>query len=385
MYKRNIDLAASSRKTVFLWGARQTGKSTLLKTLFPGARRYDLLLSDTYRQLVSNPSLIRQECEAADLTGKTQKQPIVIDEIQKVPDLLDEVHWLIENRGLRFILCGSSARKLKRGHGNLLGGRAPRYELHPLVYPEISDFSLSRALTCGLLPPHYTSDAPGELLRGYVGDYLKEEIAAEALTRNVSAFNHFMEVAALSNGEIINYTNIASECGVSAPTVKGHFQILEDTLVGRALPAYSKRGKRRLISTPKFYFFDTGVAGQLTRRGAVEPGTELFGRVFEHYLLMELWAHAEYSGKHYPVCYWRTSSQIEVDVVLGDHEVAIEIKGTKMAQDCHLKGLRAFKDDYVSRHYLAVTLDVNPRKTSDGIEILPWRVFLDRLWDGRII
>jgi predicted AAA+ superfamily ATPase len=385
MYKRKIDLDISSRKTVFLWGARQTGKSTLLNTLFHGARKYDLLLSDTYRRLVSNPSLIRQECEAQDLTGKTQKQPVIIDEIQKVPDLLDEVHWLIENRGVRFILCGSSARKLKRGHGNLLGGRAPRHELSPLVYPEITDFSLPRALTHGLLPPHYISDEPGELLRGYVGDYLKEEIAAEALTRNVPAFNHFMEVAALSNGEIINYTNIASECGVSAPTVKGHFQILEDTLIGRALPAYSKRGKRRLISAPKFYFFDTGVVGQLTHRGIVEPGTELFGRVFEHYMLMEVWAYAEYSGKHFQVSYWRTSSQIEIDIVLGDHETAIEIKGTKMAQDFHLKGLRAFKEDYVSRHYLAVTLDPNPRRTSDGIEILPWRIFLDRLWEGRII
>lgn len=385
MYKRILDLDMSSRKTVFLWGARQTGKSTLLRTLFPGAPRYDLLLSDTYRRLLSDPSLIRQECEAAGLTGETQKQPVIIDEIQKVPDLLDEVHWLIENRGLRFILCGSSARKLKRGHGNLLGGRALRYELHPLVYPEIAQFALSRALSHGLLPPHYGCDDPSQLLKSYVGDYLKEEIAAEALTRNVPAFNHFMEMAALSNGEVINYTNIARECGVSAPTVKGHFQILEDTLVGRTLPAFSKRRKRRLIRTPKFYFFDIGVVGQLTRRGVIEPGMELFGRIFEHYLLMEIWAYAEYSRKHFQVCYWRTSSQIEVDVVLGDHEAAIEIKGTKTAQDFHLKGLRAFKADYVSKYYLAVTQDHNPRRTSDGIEILPWQIFLDRLWDGQIV
>jgi predicted AAA+ superfamily ATPase len=385
MYKRKIDLDASGRRTVFLWGARQTGKSTLLKRLFPDARRYDLLLSDIYRRFMGNPALLRQECEAENLTGRTQKHPIIIDEIQKVPELLDEIHWLIENRGIRFILSGSSARKLKRGHGNLLGGRASRCELYPLVYPEIPDFSLSKALTYGLLPPHYVSDEPAGLIRDYIGNYLKEEIAAEALTRNVPAFNRFLEVAAMSNGEIVNYKNIASECGVSAPTVKGHFQILEDTLVGRTLPAYSKRGKRRLISTPKFYFFDTGVVGQLARRGIVEPGTELFGRAFEHFLLMEIWAHAEYSGKHYPVCYWRTSSQIEVDVVLGDHEVGIEIKGTREAKDHHLKGIRAFKDDYVCQHYITVTMDVEARKTSDGIEILPWRVFLERLWNGKII
>ena len=385
MYNRIIDLDVAEKRTVFLWGARQTGKSTLLKKLFPDARRYDLLLSDTYRRLLGNPALIRQECEAENLTGRTQKLPVVIDEIQKVPELLDEIHWLIENRGVRFILCGSSARKLKRGHGNLLGGRAARHELYPLVYPEIPEFSLARALTYGLLPPHYVSDEPAGMIRDYIGNYLKEEIAAEALTRNVPAFNRFLEVAALSNGEVVNYNNIASECGVSAPTVKGHFQILEDTLIGRHLPAYSKRGKRRLISTPKFYFFDTGVVGQLTRRGIVEPGTELFGRAFEHFLLLEMWAHSEYSGKHHPVCYWRTSSQIEVDVVLGDHEAAIEIKGTREAKDHHLKGLRAFKEDYACRHYIAVTLDAHPRKTSDGIEILPWRVFLDRLWDGKIL
>ena len=385
MYNRIIDLDVAKKRTVFLWGARQTGKSTLLKKLFPDARRYDLLLSDTYRRLLGNPALIRQECEADNLTGRTQKDPVVIDEIQKVPELLDEIHWLIENRGIRFILCGSSARKLKRGHGNLLGGRAARCELYPLVYPEIPELSLTRALTFGLLPPHYISDEPAGMIRDYIGNYLKEEIAAEALTRNVPAFNRFLEVAAMSNGEVVNYNNIASECGVSAPTVKGHFQILEDTLIGRTLPAYSRRGKRRLISTPKFYFFDTGVVGQLARRGMVEHGTELFGRAFEHFLLMEMWAHAEYSGKHHPVCYWRTSSQIEVDVVLGDHEVAVEIKGTREAKDHDLKSLRAFKDDYVCRHYIAVTMDVHPRRTADGVEILPWRVFLDRLWDGKII
>ena len=385
MYKRILDLAGAGEKTAFLWGARQTGKTTLLKTLFPGAKRYDLLLSDTYRQAINNPGLIRQECEAANLSGTTQREPIIIDEIQKVPELLDEIHWLIENRGLRFILCGSSARKLKRGHANLLGGRALRFELHPLVSREIPDFSLNRALTHGLIPSHYLNDSPRELLRSYIGDYLKEEIAAEALMRNIPAFSRFLEVAALSNGEIVNYQNVARECGVSAPTAKGHFQILEDTLTGRNLPAYAKRRKRRLIRAPKFYFFDAGISGALARRGTVEPGSELFGKALEHYILMELWAHTSCSRLHYDITYWRTASQIEVDFVLGDAQVALEIKSTTAAQEHHIRGLRAFKEEYPSCRCLAVTLDPAARKTHDGIEIMPWKVFLDSLWSGGII
>lgn len=385
MYKRILDLSAWREKTLFLWGARQTGKSTLLKVLFPDAIRYDLLRSDTYRQIVANPALIRQECEARNLTGATQQQPVIIDEIQKVPDLLDEIQWLIENRGLKFILCGSSARKLKRGHANLLGGRALRRELYPLVNHEVQDFSLSKALNQGLVPPHYLSLSPRDVLRSYIGDYLKEEIAAEALTRNIPSFSRFLEVAALSNGEIVNYQNIARECGISAPTVKSHFEILEDTLIGRSLPAYVKRLKRRLIHAPKFYFFDVGIVGELARRGIIEAGSELFGKAFEHYILMELWAHAAYSGLHYDVSYWRTASQMEVDFILGDHDVALEVKSTTAAQDHHLRWLRAFKDEYSPRRCIAVTLDPKARKTADGIDIIPWQEFLDRLWGGKII
>lgn len=356
-----------------------------MKSLFPQAVRYDLLLSSTYQRLLLRPSLLREECLAAGLDGISQVDRIIIDEIQKLPSLLDEVHWLIENRKLRFILCGSSARKLRRGHANLLGGRAVRYELHPLVFPEIPDFSLTKALNAGLLPRHYDNTQPQRLIQSYVGDYLKEEILAEALTRNIPAFTRFLEVAALSNGEIVNYTNIARECGVSSPTVKEYFQILEDTLVGRPLRAFQKRMKRRLVASPKFYFFDLSPVIHLSRRERVVPGSELFGRAFEHFLFMEITAHSSYSELFYPITYWRTTSGFEVDFVLGDHEVAIEVKSTELANDAHLKGLRRFKDEYTVRRPLLVSLDPKPRRTEDGIEILPWKVFLRRLWDGRIL
>ena len=384
MYKRIQQLNLSSQETCFIWGPRQTGKSTLLKMLFPQAIRYDLLLSTEYQRLLREPSLIREQCLAQGLDANSQRDPIIIDEIQKIPALLDEVHWLMENKGLRFILCGSSARKLRRGHANLLGGRAIRYELYPLIFPEIPAFSLIKALNSGLIPRHYDSARSSRLIQSYVGDYLKEEIAAEALTRNIPAFSRFLEVAALSNGEILNYSNIARECGISSPTVKEYFQILEDTLIGRQLPAFRKRKKRRLVTSPKFCFFDLSPVIHFSRRGKVVPGSELFGRAFEHYIWMEIVAHSSYSGLFYPISYWRTASGFEVDFIIGDHEIAIEVKSTELAHTTHLKGLRRFKEEYSARRSILVSLDAKPRMTEDGIEILPWQIFLERLWGGEI-
>jgi predicted AAA+ superfamily ATPase len=385
MYTRIQGLNLSSRETCFFWGPRQTGKSTLLKMLFPEAIRYDLLLSTEYQRLLRQPNLIREQCLAAGLDVNSQRDPIIIDEIQKLPTLLDEVHWLIENKGLRFILCGSSARKLKRGHVNLLGGRAIRYELYPLVFPEIPDLSLVKALNSGLIPRHYDSNRPNRLIQSYVGDYLKEEIVAEALTRNIPAFNRFLEVAALSNGGILSYTNIARECGVSSPTVKEYFQILEHTLIGQQLPAYRKRGKRRLVMSPKFYFFDLCPVIHFTRRGKVEPGSELFGRAFEHYMWMEIRAHSSYSELFYPISYWRTASGFEVDFILGDHEIAIEVKAAELISTTHLEGLRKFKEEHTVRRSILTSLDSKARKTEDQIDILPWRTFLEQLWAGELI
>lgn len=385
MYKRVIDFGLCKRHSCFLWGARQTGKSTLLRERFPEAVRFDLLLADEYRRCLQDPTLIRQELAARGLTGRNQTAPVIIDEIQKVPDLLDEIHWMIEQMGLRFILCGSSARKVRRGHANLLGGRAPSLHLHPLTFAEIPDFDIEQALNRGLLPPHYDSEDHVSLREAYVGVYLREEIAAEAAVRNLTAFGRFLEVAALSNGEMVVYQNIARDCGVSAPTVKAYFELLEDTLLGRFLPAYTRRARRRVIQAPRFYFFDVGIAGTLTRRGRIEPGSELWGRALEHFIFMELTAWRDYRAPGLPLAYWRTASQLEVDFVLADGAVAVEVKSTRKAADHDLRGLRAFREEHRPRRAILVSMDVKPRRTDDGIEILPWRVFLEELWSGDIV
>lgn len=381
MFKRLQRFPHRGKESCFLWGARQTGKSTLLKHLFPHSVRYDLLLSDEFERLNRRPSILREELLA---NLKSIKTPVIIDEVQKVPALLDEIQWLIVNHRIPFILCGSSARKLKRGGGNLLGGRALRYELFPLVYKEIPDFDLLRGLNNGFLPRHYLVRDARRLLQSYAGDYLKEEIAAEALTRNIPAFGRFLEAAAFSNGEIVNYNNIASECGVSAPTVKEYFQILEDTLLARFVPSFQKRPKRRVILSPKFYFVDVGIANALLKRGKVLYKSETFGKAFEHFILQELIAHSHYSGCGYPVAYWRTASQLEVDFILGDHEAAIEVKAVELTASRHLRGLRAFQEEYKVKKLMVVSLDSRER-VLDGIHILPWKVFLNKLWDGDVI
>ena len=352
----------------------------MLKEHFPNSPRYDLLLSDQFRRLSARPSLLREELLAAP-PGRT---PVVIDEVQKIPELMDEVQWLIVNHRMRFILCGSSARKLKRSGANLLGGRALRYELFPLAYPEIHDFDLMRALNHGLLPRHYLAAKPEGLLASYVGDYLKEEVAAEALTRNIPAFGRFLESAAFSNGEVVNFQNIAAECGVSPPTAKQYFEILEDTLIARFVPSFRKRPKRRVIQAPKFYFFDVGLGNFLLKRSRVAPRSESFGKAFEHFIYQELAAHSHYSGLHYRISYWRTASQLEIDFVLGDHQVALEVKGTEQAAPHHLRGLKAFGEEYKTKHSIVVSLDPKPRLVN-GVTVLPWEIFLKRLWAGEII
>jgi predicted AAA+ superfamily ATPase len=281
-------------------------------------------------------------------------------------------------------MSGSSPRKIIRSNTNLLGGRALRYELYPLISQEIPNFDLIKALNNGLLPRHYLSATPKKLISAYVGNYLRDEIAGEAKIRNVANFSRFLESAAFSNGEMVNYTNIASECGVSAVTVKEYFQILEDTLIGRYLPAYQKKPKRRVITAPKFYFFDIGIVNHLLKRGRIEFGSELFGNTFEHFIYNELYVHSSYSGKDYPIYYWRTASQIEIDFVLGNNDVAIEVKATNNVQVKHLKGLKAFKEEYAVKQLILVCNEPLPR-ISDGIRILPWKIFLEELWAGKII
>lgn len=381
MYTRKQLLNDRGDESCFLWGARQTGKSTLLKKLFPDSPKYDLLLSSEFGRLSANPSLMLQEILAAP----PGNQPVIIDEVQKIPALLDDVQWLIVNHNIQFILCGSSARKLKRSRANLLGGRALRFELFPLVYPEIPDFDLLRALNHGLIPRHYISEHPHKLLESYVGEYLKEEIAAEALTRNIPAFSRFLEAAAFSNGEIVVYSNIASECHVSAPTVKEYFEITTDTLIGRFIPSFQKRAKRRVIQAPRFYYFDVGLANFLLKRPLIAPKSELFGKAFEHFIYQELAAHSHYSGLNYPIAYWHTASDLEVDFILGDHELAIEVKGVDQVLGKHLKGIKAFKEEYAVKKAIVVSLDTKPRQLDNDIIVLPWKHFLDQLWNGQLI
>lgn len=380
-FKRIQNLPGKASDSCFLWGPRQTGKTTLLQQIVPEARFVDLLLSETYEELQRRPSILREKILA---DPKRSDRVVVIDEVQQVPALLDEAQWMMVNHGIRFILCGSSARKLKRGSANLLGGRALGYELFPLVFPEIPAFDLKRALNHGLLPRLYMGDNPSERWRSYVGNYLKEEIMAEALTRDLPAFSRFLEAAAFSNGEVLRYTNIARDCGVSAPTVKNHFQILYDTLLGWELPAYLRRPKRRMVESSKFYYFDVGLANTLLRRGVIEEKSESFGKAFEHWVAMELRAHAHYSGRHYPLAYWRTTSGYEVDFILGEAEIAVEVKSTELADERHGRGLKSFDEEYSPRRLIVVSLDKEPRRIGK-IEILPWTHFMHALWGNTLL
>lgn len=379
MFKRKQLLEGANKESLFLWGARQTGKSTLLKSLFPNALFFDLLLSDVYQRLINNPALIRELVLAQE-----EKSVVIIDEIQRIPELLNEVHWLIVNTQTQFIMSGSSARKILRSGSNLLGGRALRFELLPLISQEIPNFDLMRAINNGLLPRHYLAENPKKMLSAYVGNYLQDEIAGEAKIRNIHVFSQFLVAAAFSNGDMVNYANIASDCGVSAPTVKEYFQILQDTLTGRFVPAYQKRPKRKVITAPKFYFFDLGIVNFLLKRGKIEKGSEIFGHAFEHFIYHEIYAHSSYTGLDYLISYWRTTSQVEIDFVLGNNEVAIEIKATDKINDRHLKGLKIFIEEYEVKHAVLVCNESLPRKHGN-IWILPWQVFLQKLWAGDFI
>jgi predicted AAA+ superfamily ATPase len=379
MFIRKQLFQGSGLESLFLWGARQTGKSTLLKEIFPDSLWFDLLQTDVFERLQRNPAQLREI-----ILADTRTTPVVIDEIQRIPELLNEIHWVIENNRTKFILSGSSPRKILRSGANLLGGRALRYELFPLISQEIPDFDLLRAINKGLLPRHYLSENPQKLLSSYIGSYLKDEIMAEARIRNINSFSRFLEAAAFSNGEILNFSNIASDCGVSSPTVREYFQILEDTLTGRLLPSFQKKPKRRVIHAPKFYFFDIGIANYLLKRGKIERGSEAFGKAFEHFIYHEIYVHSSYSNLNYQISYWRTASQLEIDFVLGDHEVAIEVKATENANSRHLSGLRKFAEEYTVKKLILISNDPFPRQIDD-ILILPWNIFIQKLWAGEII
>ena len=378
-YERIQKILDIQDDSVFLLGARQVGKSTLVKKLFPDAKIYDLLKSDEYSRLLRRPQLLREELMSYDETNV-----VVIDEIQKIPALLDEVHWLIVNRGIRFVLCGSSARKLKRVGTNLLGGRALPVMLFPFVSAEIPDFDLFRAINNGMIPRHYMVQNPQKRLEAYIGVYLKEEIQEEAVVRQLSSFNRFLDVAAQCDGEMINYTNIAQDCGVSATTIKEYFNILEQTLIGYMVPAFTLSKKRRAITTKKFYYFDVGVVNYLLNRSNLLPGSIDFAHAFEHFMIQEIIAYLSYNEKKEKLSYWRTSNGYEVDAIIGDARVAIEFKSSEEVQSKHTKGLKAFEEDFPDAKKIIVSLDRNKR-ILNGIEVIPAMEFLQMLWSGNII
>jgi predicted AAA+ superfamily ATPase len=380
---RILSISLPRKQSAFLWGARKTGKSTYLKAAFPNSLVFDLLQTDLMLDLAKRPALLRERILAAP--ARQLQEPIIIDEVQKVPQLLDEVHWLIEHKRLRFILCGSSARKLTRGRTNLLGGRAWRYEMHPLVSAEIPHLDLLRALNRGLVPSHYLAPEYRRSLAAYVRDYLTEEVFAEGLSRNVPAFARFFDAMAYSHGELTNFATIARDCGVDAKTVKEYYQILVDTLLGTFIEPYKTRQERQVITkAARFYLFDVGVAGTVTKRHITEERGEQFGRAFEHFILMEILAHRSYRNLGYDVHYWRTKSGLEVDFVLARGEVAIEVKGASRVDPAEFRGLRAFVDDRRPRRAILVCNERSPR-VHHGVEVLPWREFLARLWGGEIL
>jgi len=381
---RILKLDLPPGQSAFLWGARKVGKTTFLKTQFPESLRFDFLQTELHMDVLTRPHILREQLIAR--RDEIGENPVILDEVQKVPSLLDEVHWLIENQNMGFILCGSSARKLKKGQANLLGGRAWRFEMFPLVSAEVGEVDLLRALNRGLIPSHYLDKNAGRSLRAYVHDYLKQEILDEGLTRNMPAFSRFLEAVGYSHGELINYANIARDAGVDSRTVREYFQILVDTLVGRFVEPYSRRSGRQVISrAPKFFLFDVGVAGAIADRKISAARGEHFGKAFEHFIFTELAAHASYTELEYKIRFWRTKSGMEVDFVLGEGEVAIEVKGSDRIDRTDLRGLRAFADEYSPRLSVLVCNEKRERLTENGVRILPWRLFLDRLWAGKVM
>ena len=370
---RFLDLdSLLEKKSLFLLGPRQTGKTSLIRHTLSKARVYDLLDTSVFLAMSQNPGRLAQELAPKD-------RIVVIDEIQRLPILLNEVHRLIESRGIHFLLTGSSARKLRRGGVNLLGGRARTKYLHPLTSRELGElFDLLRAIQRGLIPSIYFSDDPRADLEAYAGSYLQQEIVAEGAARNVPAFSRFLKVAALCNGTIVNFTNVASDAQVPRTTVYEYFEILKDTLVLYELPAWRRSEKRKPLVSSKYYFFDIGVTAALQGR-EFRPGTPEFGEAFESLLFHELRCYNDYLAGE-PLGFWRSASGFEVDFILGDH-TAIEIKAKENVSAQDLKSLRVLSEEKKLKRYVCVSMESRPR-TANAISILPYREFLSGLWNG---
>lgn len=374
---RTLDLTELvSKKSFFLFGPRATGKSTLIRRqLKDSATVIDLLDSRNYLRLSAAPHELEAMVAAHDRTL------VVIDEVQRVPELLNEVHRLIENRKLRFLLTGSSARKLRRGQANLLAGRVWEARLFPLIHREIPDFDLDRYLLHGGLPAVWLGEHPEEELDAYVHTYLTEEIMAEGLIRKLPPFSRFLRTIALSNGEVINFAKLAADCQVPPSTVAEYTGLLEDTLVGHLLPAWTGSRKRKAIQTAKFYLFDPGVTHMLAGTRVLERNSDLYGKSFEQFIGGEIRAWLSYRRRKEPLAYWRSTHGDEVDFLIGEH-TAVEVKAAGRVSRRDFKGLDRLAEEGLFRNYILVSQD--PIDTREGNrQTMHWERFLEGLWADR--
>ena len=379
MYQRLVNIPSLlKKKSHFLFGARQTGKSTLIdQQLGSDALVIDLLDSDFYQPLLKRPKTLSEMVT-------TDKPIVVIDEVQKLPSLLDEVQRLLKSKNWTFLLTGSSPRKLKRGGANLLAGRAHRAELLPLVTSEVPGFELMRYLNHGGIPSIYDAYNSQEELAEYVDLYLREEVLAEALVRDLQPFARCLDVLGHDTGCEINLKSIGDDCGITGKTVANYISILEDTLVGYCLPAFTQTKKRKPISRSKFYFFDVGIGRYLSGNKEITKGTQAFGSAFEHFIINEVRAYLSYSKQRISINYWRSTSGMEVDLVIGN-KLAIEIKGTDTTKDKHFKGLRALREEGLVEKFMIVSLDPIKRHYENWCEVIPWEEFCIRLWEGGVV
>ncbi len=366
-----------SKKSFFLFGPRSTGKTSLIEhQLGDHAFIIDLLRSDVLTTLMSAPWSI----EGMINKRKSEKTIVVIDEIQKFPPLLNEVHRLIESQKIRFLLTGSSARKLRKADVNLLGGRAWEAELFPLVKNEIPDFSLERYLQIGGLPHIYLSDEPEEELAAYASIYMNQEILAEALVRKTQPFAKFLRMAAFMSGKLLNFTEVGSDAGVSPATIRAYYQILEDTLLGKIVEPWTKTVKRKAISTGKFYFFDVGVRNHIAQIRSLSNGTDGFGQAFEHFIYQEIRAYLSYTRNKAPLTFWQAKHGQEVDFLIGDM-LAIEVKSSQSITSKHLQGLKVLQEEKICQKYILVSLD-RVSRIEESIDIVGYEEFLKDLWQG---
>lgn len=380
-YIRKLDLPGLlAKKSFFLFGPRSTGKTYLIKQqLKDKVVLIDLLRAEILLRLTANPS----ELENIISAGSTRHPIIVIDEVQKIPELLNEVHRLIEeNKEYKFLLTGSSARKLRKVGVDMLAGRAWTANLFPLTWSEIPEFKLDHHLRFGGLPEVNKSPEPEEELYSYVETYLREEIRAEGLIRNLPPFSRFLKAAALSNGNLINFTNIGNDCQVAPSTVREYYSVLEDTLIGFTLEPWMASKKRKAIQTGKFYFFDTGVTHTIAGTKNLDPNSNLYGNSFEQFIVSEVRAYLSYSRKKEPMTFWRSTNGFEVDLLVGDHS-AIEIKATKRISNNDTKGIEALAEEKILKNLIIVSQDKILSK-SKNITHIHWEEFLKRMWHNEI-